>query len=65
MEVLIDKMNLTIHHFNRQRAKSHRFKADNLTIKIKGLGTDHQRFGRDLNGNYPDGFTTMGQIWLI
>ena len=50
-----------IHYFYRQRAKvSIRFKADNLTIKIKGLGTDHQRFGRDLNGNYPDGVNDNG-----
>ena len=50
-----------IHYFYRQRAKvSIRFKADNLTIKIKGLGTDHQRFGRDQNGNYPDGVNDNG-----
>ena len=50
-----------VHFFYRQRAKvSIRFKANNLTIKIKGLGTDHQRFGRDLNGNYPDGVNDNG-----
>ena len=50
-----------IHFFYRQRAKvSIRFKANNLTIKIKGLGTDHQRFGRDRNGNYPDGVNDNG-----
>lgn len=50
-----------IHYFYRQRAKvSIRFKADNLTIKIKGLGTDHQRFGRDQNGNYPNGKNDNG-----
>ncbi len=50
-----------IHYFYRQRAKvSIRFKADNLTIKIKGLGTDHQRFGRDQRGNYPNGVNDNG-----
>ena len=50
-----------IHFFYRQRAKvSIRFKANNLTIKIKGLGTDHQRFGRDQNGNYPNGKNDNG-----
>tara|TARA_B100000287_G_scaffold434092_1_gene497554 strand:- start:918 stop:2384 length:1467 start_codon:yes stop_codon:yes gene_type:complete len=50
-----------IHYFYRQRAKvSIRFKADNLTIKIKGLGTDHQRFDRDQNGNYPNGKNDNG-----
>ena len=50
-----------IHYFNRQRAKvSIKFKANNLTVKIKGLGTDHQRFGRDQRGNYPDGVNDNG-----
>ena len=50
-----------IHYFYRQRAKvSIKFKANNLTVKIKGLGTDHQRFGRDQNGNYPDGVNDNG-----
>lgn len=50
-----------IHYFYRQRAKvSIKFKANNLTVKIKGLGTDHQRFGRDQRGNYPDGVNDNG-----